>query len=80
MDVIIVAKGSDIKQGVNMQEPIIQKILNLAKYTFARQPSSKRGCRQRILEPDAFSDHVSELVNLVKQVSNKIVYIFFTNT
>ena len=62
-----------------MQEPLIQKVLNLAKYTFARQPSPKRGCRQRILEPDVFSDHVSELVNLVKQVSNKTFYIFFKN-
>ena len=70
------AKESDIKQGVNMQEPLIQKILNLAKYTFARQPSAKRGCRQRILEPGAFSDHVSELVNLVKQVRYKTVYRF----
>jgi len=51
-----------------MQEPLIQKILNLAKYTFARQPSSKSGVRQRILEPDAFSTHVLELVNLVKEV------------
>ncbi len=63
-----------------MQEPLIEKVLNLAKFTFARQPSSKRGCRQRILEPVAFSDHVSELVNLVKQVSNKAFYIFFTHT
>ena len=63
-----------------MQEPIIQKILNLAKYTFARQPSSKRGFRQRILEPDAFSVHVLELVNLVKEVSNKTFYIFFKNS
>ena len=63
-----------------MQEPLIQKVLNLAKYTFARQTTSKRGCRQRILDPDAFSNHVSELVNLVKQVSNKTFYVFFTNT
>ena len=73
-------KGSDIKQVINMQEPLIQKILNLTKSTFSRQPSSKPGCRQRILDSDAFTSHAAELANLIKQVGNKTFYILFTNT
>ena len=55
-----------------MQEPLIQKILALTKLTFARRPSPKRGCRQRILEADKFSKHLSEISALMKQVNHDI--------
>ena len=54
----------------NMQEPIIQKILNVAKYTFARKPSvHHQGYRKRVLEGDAFANQLSEISSLMKQVS-----------
>ena len=53
----------------NMQEPIIQKILNVAKYTFARKPSvNHHGYRKRVLDGDAFANQLSEISLLMKQV------------
>ena len=57
-----------LKNIPNMQEPLIQKILNLTKYTFARVPTSKHGCRQRVLGTEQFSTHLSEIEVLMKQV------------
>ena len=54
-----------------MEKPLIQKILNLTKYTFARQPGVKRGCRKRILDTEAFARYISELTSLTSQVRNK---------
>ena len=54
----------------NMQEPLIQKILNVAKYSFARKPSVyHHGYRKRVLEGDAFANQLSEISSLMKQVS-----------
>ncbi len=63
----LMAKTSAISPTA-MQEPLIQKILNLTKYTFARQPTTKPGCRERIHGTDIFSEQVSKLEALVKQV------------
>ena len=57
-----------------MQEPLIQKIVVLSKCTFARRPSIKRGCRQRILEADKLSKHLSEIAALMGQVNYNIHY------
>ena len=53
-----------------MQEPLIQKILKLTKYTFARDLNAKHGVRQQILGPEKFSNHLAEISSLMKQVCN----------
>ena len=53
-----------------MQEPLIQKILKLTKYTFARDLNAKHGVRQQILGPENFSNHLAEISSLMKQVCN----------
>ena len=53
-----------------MQEPLIQKILKLTKYTFARDLNVKHGVRQQILGPENFSNHLAEISSLMKQVCN----------
>jgi len=54
----------------NMQEPIIQKILNVAKNTFARKPSvNHHGYRKRVLDGDAFANQLSEISLLMKQLT-----------
>lgn len=63
------------KYRINMQEALIQKILALTKCTFARRPSSKGGCRKRILEGDKFSKKLSEIATLMKQVNYDIYYV-----
>ena len=53
-----------------MQEPLIQKILKLTKYTFARDLNAKHGVRQQILGLEKFSNHLAEISSLMKQVCN----------
>ena len=53
-----------------MQEPLIQKILKLTKYTFARDLNVRHGVRQQILGPENFSNHLAEISSLMKQVCN----------
>lgn len=53
----------------NMQEPIIQKILKIAKSTFARKPSHpSHGYRKRMLDGEAFTSKLAEISLLMRQV------------
>ena len=61
-----------------MQEPLIQKILKLTKYTFARDLNAKHGVRQQILGPEKFSNHLAEISSLMKQVCN--ISLFWDQT
>ena len=52
-----------------MQEPIIQKILKIAKSTFARKPSHpSHGYRKRMLDGEAFASKLAEISLLMRQV------------
>ena len=63
----LLPKKSAIKP--NMQEPIIQKILKIAKSTFARKPSHpSHGYRKRVLDGEAFASELAEISLLMRQV------------
>ena len=53
----------------NMQEPLIRKILDLAKSTFARNQSAHQyGSRHKVLQGEAFANKLNEITLLMKQV------------